>query len=215
VLGSAPVFSGFLKKLIPVVNVRTKIMCLYGMTEILPVTYIDGRKKIGLHLEGDVLGKPIPGIHVSLSRDNELLVKAKHQAERYYNQKKMDLIATGDIVQIIDKYIVLKGRKKDMIIKGNYNIYPELYESTIQKIPGVIACAMVGIYSTKLEDEKILLVVEGKPGISKKLKIALREGANSIDIHAQPDSIIEMTIPRFGRQRKIDKKKIREMYSTL
>ena len=42
--------------------------------------------------------------------------------------------------------LVLLGRKKDMIIRGSHNIYPELIEGTIAGIPGVRRCAIVGLY---------------------------------------------------------------------
>ena len=69
-----------------------------------------------------------------------------------------------------DGKLILVGRKKDMIIKGNYNIYPGLYEPVIQNIPGVLACAMVGVFDTDMQDEKIVLAVEPENKFEKEFE---------------------------------------------
>jgi acyl-CoA synthetase (AMP-forming)/AMP-acid ligase II len=47
-----------------------------------------------------------------------------------------------------------------MIIRKEFNIYPSLYESIISQIPGIISCAMVGIYTDTINDEKVILYIE-------------------------------------------------------
>lgn len=216
-LGSAPVLSGFLAKLIKYLPTDTEVTCMYGMTEILPVAVVDGRKKVNWKGEGDLLGNFATGVKFKIANDGELLVSGDHKSRNYLGLEKSDYVATGDLVKIVGKELVLIGRKKDMIIKGNYNIYPELYESTIQKIEGVAACAMVGVRDIDKEDEKIILIIEPEDFERKDIKSSvassLQSGNYSIDSQAFPDKILIMKLPRSGRQLKVDKNKLRAMIS--
>ena len=217
-LGSAPIFSGFLKKLLLYIPKTTKVTCIYGLTEILPVATVDGRKKADWEGGGDLLGNFIPGVTHTTAEDGELLVRGDHLFRNYLGSGKADHVATGDLVEIKANELILIGRKKDMIIRGNFNIYPELYESTIQKIPGVAACAMVGVRNEKKEDEEIVLVIEPENFTNKEIgayiKDQLISGEYSIDTYALPDKILVMKLPRSGRQQKIDKQKVREIVVT-
>lgn len=214
-LGSAPVLSGFLNKLIPYLSNNTQITCIYGMTEILPVAMADGRKKANWQGKGDFLGNFIPGVKYKITKDKELLLNGDHQFKNYLGFDKTEYLATGDLVNVTNNELVLVGRKKDMIIKGNFNIYPELYESTIQKIPGVSACAMVGVRNEQKEDEEIVLVIEpedfSNKVLEKFIENKLKSGDYSIDTQALPDKILIMKLPRSGRQSKIDKNKLRKI----
>lgn len=214
-LGSAPVLSGFLKKFISILPLHTQVTCMYGMTEILPVATIDGRKKVVWEGQGDLLGSTIEKISYRLEKDGELILKGPNLFKGYLGQEEVQEIATGDLVRVEKEQLVLIGRKKDMIIRGNYNIYPGLYESTIQKIAGVAACAMVGLRNETKEDEDIILVIEAEnpqdTTFAKRVESSIRSGKYSIDTHAMPDRIVLMKIPRRGRQLKIDKRELVEI----
>lgn len=101
-----------------------------------------------------------------------------------------------------------------MIIKGGHNIYPTLFENTLSNIPGVGACAMIGVYDGDLADERIVLCIENISDVSdeelkKQVKQSLAFGKYSIDSYALPDTILCMPIPTSGRSRKIDKTRLR------
>ncbi|OHA70906.1 MAG: hypothetical protein A3E07_01265 [Candidatus Wildermuthbacteria bacterium RIFCSPHIGHO2_12_FULL_45_9] len=215
-LGSAPVLSGFLRKLVGILPSDTQIKCIYGMTEILPVAVVDGREKILWQKEGDLVGKVIDGIHFTIASDGELMLKGPNLFRGYLDLPSQENIASGDLAKSIDGKLVLMGREKDMIIRGNYNIYPGLYEPIIQQIPGVAACALIGIRDEQAEDEAIILVVEPynleDKNVAEVVERSIRSGTYSIDIHALPDEISIMKLPRFGRQSKIDKKKLQELF---
>lgn len=214
-LGSAPVLSGFLQKLISHLPDSTQITCIYGMTEVLPVATIDGRIKAQWEGQGDLLGALDSEVKYKLGDNGELLLNTPYAFKSYLGKEKTSLFDTGDLVKFKNKQLILIGRKKDMIIKGNYNIYPELYESTIQKIPGVAACAMVGVRDEDLEDEKIILAIEPEDFTNKNpaqyVMDKIKSGDYSIDTQALPDKVVVMKLPRFGRQSKIDKKRLRDI----
>ena len=211
--GSAPITQSFLRKFKAICG-SVSATCLYGMTEALPISSVDMDEKIAFKGDGDLLGSPAGDIQVRIV-DGELLVKGPQVAPSYLNKKNQVWIHTGDLVTLEKKAIVLKGRKKDMILRRSYNIYPSLYESTITGIKGIQACALIGVYNAGAEDERIILVVE--PDGSVKLTIPdidrqLKQGKHSIDSNALPDKIVIAQLPRTGRQLKIDKEALRESF---
>lgn len=215
-IGSAPVYASFLSRLIPVLHTHTEVICFYGMTEHLITATITGIAKLQYHGEGDIVGKIVSGVSVSIAPDDEILVGSPQLFSRYFHQvtgSKMH--ASGDLGTINPKgELVLLGRKKDMIIRKDFNIYPALYEDTIRKIPGVRDVALCGIFNEKLQDEKVFLVWEGEKVTNKQIKKKLLSGLYSIDKSALPDVIIQMDLPRTGRHQKIDKKLLREQLKT-
>ena len=56
-------------------------------------------------------------------------------------------------------YVFLKGRKKDMIIRGGINIYPVEIEAALQAHPAVVEAAVVGWPSRDLGEEVAAFVV--------------------------------------------------------
>ena len=209
-IGSAPVHTSFLSRLVKILPDSTRITCTYGMTEHLLISVIDGREKIRYVGFGDVLGKPVPGVEVKISPEGEILVRSEQLYKRYFHlQTRENWHATGDLGRIDDAgNVVLLGRLKEMIIRKNFNIYPALYEDTIKKIPGVEEAAFVGIYDESLHDEKVYLAVETNHKHVDQIRKALTYGQYSIDKEALPDTIITMQIPRKGRQNKLDRQAI-------
>lgn len=212
ILGSAPVHPKFVSMLYEVLPAHTKVTCLYGMTENLVTCSIDGKDKINSTEAGDVVGKPFDGNLLSISADGEIQVESPQLFSRYLHlQQRETPHKTGDLGYITpDGTLVLNGRKKDMIIRRDTNIYPAIYEKTIKNIPGVAEAVLVGIYAEAKHDEEVFLVVESDKYTEAELRKLLTSGKYSIDKEALPDKIIFMKIPLSGRQNKVDRKLIRQ-----
>lgn len=216
IVGSAPVHKKFLNRLINVLPDTTKITCTYGMTEHLVTALANGREKVLYEGQGDLLGTIVNNVEINISGDGEILVKSPQLFKRYLHQQKGSSIhASGDLGFIDnDSKLVLHGRKKDMIIRRNFNIYPPLYEDTIRKIPGITEAVMVGIYDDEKFDETVYLIIETEFTSIAEIYKKIEHGIYSIDTEALPDKIIKMQLPRCGRHQKIDKIKIREIIKT-
>ena len=214
-LGSAPIYSWFLEKLLPLLENSQKVTCVYGMTEMLPIASVDVRENVTSKIEWVLLWDLLSDISYKIV-DSELYVQWLHQMLHYLWYETKEMIATGDLVKVENNKLIMIGRKKDMIIKQEYNIYPWVYEPIISKIPGVFACALVWIYDEKINDERIILFLEishSQEKFNRNYIInRLKSGEYSIDACALPDEIIFGIIPRIGRQEKIDKNKLREIY---
>jgi acyl-CoA synthetase (AMP-forming)/AMP-acid ligase II len=210
-LGSAPVHPSFIRRLERVSPPTLRITCTYGMTEHLLVCTVQGAGKTDYGGAGDLLGKPVEGVEIKIAEDGEILLRSDQLFKRYFHERDRPAFhATGDLGRLDqDGNLVLHGRKKEMLIRRNTNIYPALYEATIKKIPGVDEAVMVGVYNARLYDEQVYLVVESSvPRSISWFYQALRSGPYRIDPEALPDEILFRTIPRKGRQQKVDRQSL-------
>jgi len=67
---------------------------------------------------------------------------------------------TGDIGQIdSDGYLAIVDRKKDMILRGGYNVYPREVEEVLMTHPAVALAAVVGAPDERLGEEVKAYVV--------------------------------------------------------
>ena len=205
ILGSAPVLRSFLIELKHFS--KAKITCLYGMTENLVVSSIDVDEKINYEGKGDIVGWPLQNMTYKISDDGELHIKSALLFKRYFHLQDADEYhATGDLVEL-DKAgrFIMKGRKKNMIIRANKNIYPGLYETTISQVKAVKEVCMIGIYDEAIHDERVILVVDADSSLTEKMLMQeLKNGKHAIDSDALPDHIIFQSIPKSGRQQKTD-----------
>jgi acyl-CoA synthetase (AMP-forming)/AMP-acid ligase II len=209
-LGSAPVYSAFLKKLLTCCD-HVRVTSLYGMTENLMVAYQDACQKVSEIVEGDLVGKPFPNVALSFAADGEITIRSDQLFSRYWHaQKNSGPHHTGDLGKLDEQgRLILQGRKKDMIIRRNFNVYPGLYEPTINKIEGIIEAVMIGVYNKEKADEEIILVVESEqPMHADQVASKLRSGEYSIDREALPDKIVFRTLPRSGRQNKVNRQEL-------
>jgi acyl-coenzyme A synthetase/AMP-(fatty) acid ligase len=256
-LWSAPIYKSFLIKLKSITNAET--LCIYWMTEILPVSFISWEEKIKKEVSWDLLWKIIHWIEYKIVED-ELLLKWNNLFKNYLWETKEEWHKTWDLVKIEDMSLnnvegikkeefcmkkskiltsctkvqwvncwllnakddffipslIMIWRKKDMIIRGDYNIYPSIYEPIISWIPWVRNCALIWIYDEKIEDEKVILFIEIEYSNSyydtNYIKKHLESWEFSIDKYAFPDDIIFYPIPKTWRQNKTDKNKLKEIY---
>jgi acyl-CoA synthetase (AMP-forming)/AMP-acid ligase II len=219
--GSAPVLKGFLERLQPFLAPATEVLAIYGSTEILPATVTTLKEKLSFEGAGDYLGTPLPGVTARIVND-EIIVSGPNLCHRYLDDGEVRTeFQSGDLGYLTKTCaVVLTGRRKDMIIKGNHNIYPALFESTISRIPGVGGCALVGLFNETIQDEQIVLCIENNSlesdtALCKRVNGLIRSGEYSIDTYALPDKIICLSLPLGGRSRKINKTLLRTSVAKL
>jgi acyl-CoA synthetase (AMP-forming)/AMP-acid ligase II len=77
----------------------------------------------------------------------------------------------GDLASVDDAgYVFLKGRRKDMIIRGGVNIHPVEIEAALQSHPAVVEAAVVGWPSRALGEEVAAFVVLRAPAEEDELR---------------------------------------------
>jgi acyl-CoA synthetase (AMP-forming)/AMP-acid ligase II len=212
-MGGAPIPPSLVQRVIDVVGEDTRIPCLYGMTEILPVAFCDGREKFS-NAKGDFLGQPIEGVEVRLASDSELEVRGSGLMKNYLGRVPEKWHPTGDLMKIDDHgNLLMLARKKNMMIRGEMNIYPSLYEPGITTIVGVQDAVMVGV-PDEFEDDQIVLFILLDQAVtdSKQLRERIRsELPIHVDKEALPDQVVFLeTMPLSGRDKKRDMTKLLE-----
>ncbi len=214
-LGSGPVDRALLARLRPHLPQATRVRSIYGLTEMAPVACVDMTEKLAWRGNGDLAGAPLPGVRVRIGEGDELYVGGGWLCDRYLGGEPLTEVATGDLARLDDDgRIVLLGRKKDMIIRGAYNIYPSLYEGKIAEIPGVARCALVGVWDERVGDERVVLALEPTAAetnparLKRRVEQALRANA-LIDTLALPDEIVVTPLPEAGRTHKLDRNALR------
>ena len=124
----------------------------YGLTEAAPNVLClppeDAVRKLGF------AGKPYPFVDVTLSPEQELLVRGPNVFAAYWRNPEATAAAftddgrlrTGDIAERDDEgYFRIKGRLKEMYISGGENVYPAEVEAALHEHPQVGDAAVVGV----------------------------------------------------------------------
>ena len=121
----------------------------YGLTETAPIVSFNHP----FHLKPRTVGKPLPGVSVSIATDGEILVRGECVTPGYFSAPveaskafENGWFHTGDIGAIDeDGYLIIRGRKNEMIVTPEgLKVFPEDVELVLNRIPGVRDSAAVG-----------------------------------------------------------------------
>ena len=86
---------------------------------------------------------------------------------------------TGDIGQFdADGYLSIVDRKKDMILRGGFNVYPREIEEVLMTHPAVAMAAVIGVPDPRFGEE-VKAVVVRRPGAAMTEDDAAWRGAAS------------------------------------
>jgi long-chain acyl-CoA synthetase len=119
----------------------------YGLTETsaLVATNPPGRIKPG------TVGPPVPGTEVRIV-DGEVCVRSELVMAGYWNARGLtaetirdEWLYTGDMGRLDDDgYLTIVDRKKDLIIRGGFNVFPRDIEEALLEHPSVATACVVG-----------------------------------------------------------------------
>ena len=152
----------------------------YGLTEASPA--VSGN--MAEDNVPDSVGPPLPGVEVRLGEENELMVGGPGVMLGYWKRpdatrETIDAdgwLKTGDIAEIADGKIFIRGRIKDILVT-----------STGEKIPRADLESAIGLDSLF---EQVVVIGEGKPFLATLIVLnreAWTDLAGSMGIH--PDDI--------------------------
>ncbi len=151
----------------------------YGLTECSPTCV---ENPYGRPTRPGSIGLPIPGFQARIVDDNdkdvqqgevgELILRGPGVMKEYLNQPEATAktlrggwLHTGDLARMDkDGYIYIVDRKKEMIIRGGYNVYPREIEEVLYKHPDVLEGAVIGVPHADLGEEVAAAVVL-RPGV--------------------------------------------------
>jgi long-chain acyl-CoA synthetase len=146
----------------------------YGLTEAAPVVAahrLSGERRLGS------VGQPIPGVEVRVVDDDdrplpagevgEICVRGDNVMLGYYRMPEETARAirdgwlhTGDMGRLDpDGFLWIVERKKDLIIRGGFNVYPREVEEVLYAHPAVAEAAVVGVPDPLMGEEVCAFVV--------------------------------------------------------
>jgi long-chain acyl-CoA synthetase len=146
-----------------------KVLEGYGLSETSPIAsfnHPDRERKAGS------IGTPIDGVEMKVVDDagnevpegepGEVVIRGHNIMKGYWNRpdatsESIDAdgwFRTGDVAKVDeDGYFFIVDRKKELIIRGGYNVYPREIEEVIYGHPAVREAAVIGIPHDELGEE--------------------------------------------------------------
>ena len=145
---------------------------VYGATETGPVSIVLKPDQAMTH--AGLAGRPALGVQLQLGADGEILLKAPNLMRGYHRSSEpafdgQGWFHTGDLARAHEGgFIEVVGRKTDLIISGGENIHPAEIEQLVAAMPGVAACAVVGVPDERWGEVPVLAVVRlaGPAGVA-------------------------------------------------
>jgi acyl-CoA synthetase (AMP-forming)/AMP-acid ligase II len=124
-------------------------------------------------------GRPLPGNEVRIASDSgtvlgdgrvgEILVRSDSLFTGYYNRPDLNANAiingwyyTGDLGSVLEVELYVIGRKKDLLIVGGENLYPQDIEEIVTSHPAIHdgRTVAMGVYNPDLGTDDIVVVAE-------------------------------------------------------
>jgi acyl-CoA synthetase (AMP-forming)/AMP-acid ligase II len=215
-LGTAPLRTAALRRILPALPAGAQTWGVYGLTEMLLVTAITGEERCAHdERDGDLVGSPIAGARIRVADDGEVRIGGPGLARGYLGERPVDELGTGDIGRLDAGRLVLLGRRKEMLIRRGENIYPSLYEPALVERAGLAEAALVGV-PDELGDERAVLWIVPAAGeraggqadaALARVERLLSGPDTPFDAHARPDAILVLDrLPRAGRSDKVDRR---------
>ena len=155
----------------------------YGLSETSPsVTCnpVDSRVYSG------TIGLPLPGTELAVLDDagrplppgsaGEIAIRGPQVMAGYWQRPDETArvmtadgwFRTGDVGVMDDRgYFRIVDRKKDMILVGGFNVYPNEVEDVITQLPGVLECAAVGLPDARSGECVKAVIVRRDPALTE------------------------------------------------
>jgi acyl-CoA synthetase (AMP-forming)/AMP-acid ligase II len=168
---------------------ETELATCYAMAEnTFAVTQSAIGQPVRLNVGGGIgnagqvsSGRPLSNVHIRVldeSRDDvadgangEIALKSDCMLNEYYHRPDATAQAfhdgwylTGDLGYMLDGELFVTGRKKDLIIVGGKNVYPQDLEQLAGEVDGVHAgrVAAFGVFNESAGTEDVVIVAEAE-----------------------------------------------------
>ncbi|MFB4276671.1 long-chain fatty acid--CoA ligase [Nonomuraea sp. MTCD27] len=162
----------------------------YGLSETSPVT---ATNRAGHLRRPGSIGWPIRGVEMKVVGEDghevpsgeigEIVVRGPNVMKGYWNDPEATAEAvrdgwfhTGDLGRVDeDGYFFLVDRRRDVIIRGGYTVYPREVEEVLYEHPAVRQAAVLGVPHPELGEEIEAVVALRAPVTGDELRDFVRE----------------------------------------
>ncbi|GIH92902.1 long-chain fatty acid--CoA ligase [Planobispora siamensis] len=167
-----------------------EIMEGYGLSETSPVA---ASNRAGPGRRTGSLGRPIKGVEMKIVDETgrelpcgqvgEIVIRGPNVMKGYWNDPEATAAAvrdgwfhTGDLGKVDEEgFFFLVARRRDVIIRGGYTVYPREVEEVLYEHPAVRQAAVVGIPHPELGEEIAAVVTLRAPVEPEELRAFARE----------------------------------------
>ncbi len=197
-----------------------RILERYGMTETNMNTSnpYDGDRRAG------TVGQPLPGVEVRIMGKDAVVadgdvgvieVRGPNVFQGYWQMPDKTAaevradgwFITGDLGRMVDGYVEIVGRAKDLVITGGFNVYPKEIELALDALPGVVESAVIGLPHPDF-GEAVFAVIVGEV----EPDVALAAIAPGLARFKQPKAAVVVSdLPR-NTMGKVQKAVLRKTY---
>ena len=154
----------------------------YGLTETTPIVSFNA---VGEPIRPGTAGTPLWGVDVAIAKADiddrielttdaeeigEIVVRGHNVFKGYIGRADATeatvvdgWFRTGDLGTISDRVITIVDRKKDLIVRNGYNVYPTEVEQVIATHPQLVAVSVFGVPDER-RGEEVNAAVVIKPG---------------------------------------------------
>jgi long-chain acyl-CoA synthetase len=195
----------------------------YGLTEMsgIATTFVAGQTRkpgsVGMALgETEMRIVAFDGRSLPANEPGEVQFRGPSVIPGYWHDEEATAealsedgwLSTGDVGYVDEEgYLFLVDRKKDVIIRGGYNVYPREVEEVLYGHPDVLEAAVVGIPHPTLGEEIAALVV-GRPGASPDPEMLRAYARERVAAYKYPRHVVIVDSLPKGPTGKILKREI-------
>jgi long-chain acyl-CoA synthetase len=172
------------------------------------------------------VGIPVPGVEVRVvadeggplppGQDGEIVLRGPNVMAGYWRDERETAQAlaggwlhTGDVGHLDgDGYLTIVDRKKDLIIRGGFNVFPRDVEDALMEHPAVVAAAVVGRPDPRLGEEVVAFVAL-RPGADRSAEALVEFARERLGPTKSPREVRvveEIPLTPVG---KVDRKRLR------
>jgi long-chain acyl-CoA synthetase len=209
----------------------TEVLEGYGLTETSPVATFN---QVGFPPKPGTVGKQIWGVEVEVAKAEvdesiellptgelgEIVVRGHNVFKGYLNKPEATAAAivdgwfrTGDLgTKDADGYVSIVDRKKDMVIRGGYNIYPREVEETLLRHPAVGQVAVFGLPDPQYGEEVSAAVVLDPAGGDVTAEELSAWAKEKLAAYKYPRRIFFTAAFPLGPSGKVLKRELQEQY---
>jgi long-chain acyl-CoA synthetase len=203
----------------------------YGLSETSPTASVN---QPWFGTRAGTVGHPIWGVEVEIAdetvddriellpagRLGEIVVRGHNVFAGYLDDPAATADAvvegwfrTGDIGSRDEEgFITIVDRKKDLIIRGGFNVYPREVEEVLHRHPGVAQVAVIGVPDDEQGEEVCAVVVPAVPDLDGDEVVAwARERLGG---HKYPRRVEVLDALPMGPSHKILKRELRARLAT-
>ncbi|MFH8371472.1 long-chain fatty acid--CoA ligase [Streptomyces sp. NPDC018031] len=203
----------------------------YGLSETSPTAAVN---QPAFGTRPGTIGHPLWGVEVEIARSDverrvellpsgelgEVVIRGHNLFSGYLGRPEATAEAmvdgwfrTGDLgTKDADGFLRIVDRKKDVIIRGGYNVYPREVEEVLVRHPGIARVAVVGLPDPR-HGEEVCAVVVPAPGSAPDAAAIIAWSRQHLGRHKYPRRVEFIAELPLGPSMKVLKRELRDRYA--